>query len=508
MIEINPSRWKTKPFRHQVEGVKKLVGHHAFALFDEMGVAKSKQIIDAACELYDAGEIDTVVLFCPAQVKSVWLDRDLGQIEQHVWIPSTIIDYSNKLRKIENGESLFPPAGLSWVIISLEYIRQENFWKSLVKRLRGRKFWCVIDESSAIKSHRAQQTKATLHVGERAARRTILNGTPIANSPLDLYAQFRFLDPDIIGCQNYFVFRARYGIMGGYLNKQVVGYQNLEELNQKIAPYILRRLKSDCLDLPPKLPSQIEVSLTPDTWKLYKSLRDDFIGYLGNQVCMIQVAAVKSIRLAQVTSGFLGGLEPVGENGIQYEDLTLDGWKGNRPESVPPKEISREKLDAVLKWVREHSDVERILIWCRFRSELERFERVLADELDKYRIFKIYGGQTKSEREAAIRQGATGTGKAITLGIPAAGGLGLNLTTYATVLYASQDFNLKTRLQSEDRCHRPGQTKPVSYIDVIATGPTGQKTIDHLVVKALRKKENVATWSSEQWRRAIEEEDW
>src|SRR5213076_972945 len=116
-----------------------------------------------------------------------------------------------------------------------------------------RRLMIVLDESSRIKSPKSAQTKAVLKLAPLAVRRVILNGTPVSNNPLDLWAQLQFIDPAILAAKNYFWFRARYAVMGGYMGKQVIGWQHLEDLQQRIAPYCLRRLKKDCLDLPDKV---------------------------------------------------------------------------------------------------------------------------------------------------------------------------------------------------------------------------------------------------------------
>lgn len=507
-IEINPKKFLLPPFKHQMDGIRRLVRQKWFALFDEMGVGKTKQTIDAACVLYDNGIINTVIIACPAQTKTVWRDPDLGEIRKHAWVPSNVCHYYGGHTTIKRERGT-----LTWVVVSYEFLRQDTPLQRLLKQIDGDKTMLVMDESIFLKSPKARQTRQMYELAKVCARRYILNGTPIGNNLLDLYAQFKMLHPDILGCSSYFHFRARYAIMGGFQNKQVIGFKNAEDINRLTAPYVLRRLKEDCLDLPPKTYTHSEVALSAENWKRYKSMRDDMVVWLDSEACMVQHAPVKAMRLSQITSGFLGGISDV-----EPAEFELLGMLGSNPVigvsgEARTEEIGREKLDFIMGWLEQRyaeSSNFRVLIWCRFRKELERlFDTIRGEQsLTKYniRLHSIYGQQSRTERDRAVQEGMAGNGAAVILGNPHAGGFGLNLTTLPYVVYLSSDYSLLTRQQSEDRVHRPGQTRNVEYLDVIATGPDGQRTIDHQVVKALRKKEEMANWTTERWRVALMEE--
>lgn len=179
------------------------------------------------------------------------------------------------------------------------------------------------------------------------------------------------------------------------------------------------------------------------------------------------------------------------------------------------KEIGREKLDLFLEWHREQLEVDpniKILVWCRFRAELQRLvkEVALPDPPDiPVEVGVISGGQKREEREYALRLLDPTTapeGPVVVVGNPQAGGLGLNLAAAYVVVHMSNDHSLKNRLQSDDRVHRPGQIRPVSYYDIVATGPDGQKTSDSAVLKALRRKEDIANWTMKTWIRMLEED--
>jgi len=525
-----------KPFAHQVVGIEALVKWDdipvgriwpgCFALFDEMGLGKTKQCIDAAQLLYESGDIDSVIVAAPAAVRSVWYDPEFGELKRHLKpeTAASVLEFHAKKRTWSTDHKV--AKRLKWTITNYDFLRAKPRLEDLIKACDARTL-LIVDESSAVKNARAAQTAAIVALRQKARRVWLLNGTPIANSPLDMYAQGLVMDPRILGCQSYYHFRSRYAIMGGWNQKQITGWRDLDDLQRRFKPYVLRRLKKDCLDLPEKIPAvTLTVTLSPHDWtNYYKPMRDEMVAWLDDQTMSIAVqAGVKAMRLSQICSGFLGGVEalPAGL-GIDSSDDDRPDWipgasvqPGDRTERQPIQEINRAKLDMILEWLEnriEDDGTFKAIIWCRFRAELHRLMTELAAApwaaKRNVKFGEIHGGQKKHEREIALRLLDPRTaplGPVIVGGTPATGSMGLNLTAANTVVYMSNDYNLKTRLQSEDRVHRPGQVRPVSYFDVVAVGPSGQKTMDHAAVKALRNKENMANWTCEAWRAAIMEE--
>jgi SNF2 family DNA or RNA helicase len=366
----------------------------------------------------------------------------------------------------------------------------------------------IFDESSAIKADSSLQTAAARRLRRFATRAYLVNGSPINNNLLDLYAPFTVLDANIIGCKNWWQFRNRYCVMGGWKNKQIVGYQFIDHLQTRIRPHIIRRLKEDCLDLPPKLYNTIEVPLSQETWKHYKEFREQLITWLDEQTPIVTLhTIVKLVRLSQFCCGLAGGLEQslalAPMLGVNIDDL-----EKALPETGV-RVISAEKHDAVCQWFKDRcadqSDFKAIL-WTRFRKEQEILEQKLSPCAQ---VLRIYGGQRKEDRELAIDTfNSPSTRPVVLLGQPRAGGLGLNLQTHCSwAVYVSNDYSLLVRQQSEDRIHRAGQeAATVNYLDVLATGPNGQKTIDHVIKKVLEKKDELAVRTTSYWRTALLEE--
>lgn len=505
---------------------------NVFALFDEVGAGKTKQIVDTSQLLYLDGKVDTMMVVAPGEARMTWAEEDpvLGEVAKHAWedVPNVIHEFHRGYTELE-----FEEGSLNWVVSNFEFIRMPARLASLLKQLRHRKVWLVIDESWNV-CHYSQQMRACLSIRKkRADRVTLLNGTPLADGrPADLYYQFAMLDPEIIGAQNRTHFRSKYCVMGGYQDKQVIAYQNLDELNARIAPYVLTRRTRDCFDLPPMLdPIILEARLKPDTWKLYKGVRDDMVAWLGDQVSLSSQAIVKVLRLAQLTSGYLGGLEdtpsmagaappPWMKAAAGIPDISLLAAGPSIPSEEGPitKEVGSEKLDALMKYLRGRMksnlsegdtptpNPAKLLVWCRFRPELERAALTLGSIYDQVRTLK--GGQTSDERaEAKLLLAPDGDPRpAAVVANHKVGGSSLNLAGCSMAIYLSNGMRLLERTQTIGRIERKGQLSPMQIVDVVATGPKGQKTIDHHVLKALRKKEDMSAWTVNEWRRVLTEE--
>lgn len=520
----------------QLLGVLKLLEMPAFLLADEVGVGKTKQCIDTSQLLFIRGDLDTCVVVTPGFARSTWADEDplLGEVAKHAWddIPNVIHEFHKHYTNIQ-----FQPNALNWVVTNYEFIRRDPRYNQLDRLLKGRRVWLIMDESWAIKGNSDQMRACGRLRRRRAERATCLNGTPLSDGkPEDLFYPMTILDPDILGTSSKTSFRSKYCIMGGYDGKKVVGHQNLDDFNARIAPFVLSRKTRDCWpDMPPMLdPVLIEARMSNDEWALYKSMRDDMVGWLGSSVSTASQAIVKSLRLAQIASGYLGGLEDMDEDDVPLPEIAnpfgpQPAWlrrihgeqetpiqaQTPAPAAAPDftgpvvartstglvREIGRSKQDAFLNWLDTREPVpHKLLTWCRFRPELERCTR----DLEKIfpNVFQLRGGQSKDARLAAklfLAPGSDPRSGAV-VGNQKAGGASLNFAAANIAVYMSNGPALIERTQSIGRIERPGATQPMQIIDVVACGPKGQKTIDHAILKALRAKDDMARWTVERWR--------
>ncbi len=522
-------RSRLKPFKHQIEAVQFFYDRPYAGNFSEMGTGKSKITIDTAQALYLHNKVDTVVVITDASIRSVWYDPELGELAKHLWkgLPSRVTEYHSRLRVWDWEEGKIR---LNWLITNYDYVINEVRLKELMATC-GPRTMLVLDESSAIKNHRAARTKACLKIRKKCGRVVLLNGTPIANAPFDMLSQGNMMHEDILECGGIGHFRARYAEMGGYVVEtawgnmatQVLKWKNLDDLKERFKPHVIRFMKRDCLDLPPKLPPvTMTVAMSPPLWKIYKEMRDEMVVWMNSGVASANQVIVKILRLSQITSGFLGGVENF--------DKVLDEGTENLPDWLkelqlpmpfetratphsPVVEIGTEKLDLFLEWYAQKliEDPQlKLLVWCRFVPELKRLVRVLREKYQKsVQVEAMFGDQKPDERTRALRlldPRTTCSGPGVVAATIGTGGKGHTFTAAHTVVNMSFDYSLEKYLQAMDRVDRIGQTVSVSYIDIAAVGPSGQKTVDHQIIKAREAKQDLATWTTQAWVKALLEE--
>jgi SNF2 family DNA or RNA helicase len=277
------------------------------------------------------------------------------------------------------------------------------------------------------------------------------------------------------------------------MNKQVVGFYYLEEIQDKIKPFVLRRLKKDCLDLPEKILAPIkEVRLSQTTWEKYVQMREEFVTYLNSQeggsVSTVTTAPVKALRLAQMCSGFLGGID----DGESDETSTV--------------EIGCELTNAFLENLEFRLSTElmlKLIVWCRFRPEIARLKKMVNARFPEMIVEVLQGGMTKNEREKAKSlfhpDAPEPNGPALLIGQPQAGRFGLNFTKCSNVDRLSTDYSYLTYSQSNDRVDRPGQKNTMLFQEYIVVGPNRERTVSGVIHKALKTHEEVATWTCSRW---------
>lgn len=482
-------------FPHQIVGAQALLDNPALILGFRCGRGKTRTVVDAACALYQEDKIDTMIVVAPAGLRSIWADPSpvLGEVAKWLWpgLPHAITEYHAKTKLTS-----WQPEGLAIVISNYEFLRRPERLDPLIAWAKGRRALLVIEESWGLQNPRSQQTKAVWKLRMSCQRVVMLNGT--LGNPSQQYAQFAILSPRIFD-MNFFQWRARFCRMGGWQAKQIVGYTNEEEYARRTAPYVLTEDGGDDFArVAPPVYTTIDARLTPETWKVYADLRDDFLAYLGDGTATALQAGVRAMRLAQVVNGFVGGVE-------WAEVDLLDPLDTRSTMRSTVQELDREKLDALIGYLTDVGCPSKVLIFTRFRPDVERTVRVLTETFPNHRVVPLYGGQTPEAQDEAKRLLAPGgdARPAIVVANAQSGGAGLNLTAAALCIFLANDHSLKNRRQAEGRIDRAGQTGRVTFVDIIASGPAGQSTVDRAIVSALRKKEDLAQWSIEAWRRCV-----
>jgi len=475
MLDTSPY-FRLKPYDHQHDVWEETRDLEGFALFWEMGAGKSCATIGKTSWLYKRDQIDGLVILAPNGVHQNWVTDELpthmpDDLQSSM---QTLVWHSNKAKNKKTQQALaelLDHDGLSILVMAYDAVMTDTGSKALKQFLVQRKCLYVLDESGRIKTPGAKRTKRILASAKYAPFRLVLSGTPVDNSPFDVYTQVKFICPDVWkdrGITNFSVFKARYGLWEKRLNRaqgrqfnQLLRYCNLDELRDIVDSVGSRLLKSDVLDLPAKIYTKRTFTLDPKQAKAYKDLDKQFMTWLDdNGTATADLVLTRMLRMSQLCSGFLK----------------------NDDEVVVPvgKNVRLRTLQDVLEDV-----TGSVIIWTRWSWELDEIRKVLGEDDAVY-----YDGRTSTEdrQDAIQRFQREGTARYFVAKASAAGE-GLTLHRAKTVVYMSNTYSLRERLQSEDRPHRAGMTNdPVTYIDIVAEG-----TYDEKLLQSLRNKRNTAS---------------
>ena len=463
-------RFKTKPYAHQITALEKSWDKEEYAYFMEMGTGKSKVLIDNIAMLYDKGKINGVLIIAPKGVYKNWYSSEIPtHLASHIQYKSVLWTALISKTKQEELNSLFKSDfNLHVLVMNVEAFSTKKGLQFALKFLNSHNTLMAVDESTTIKTPSAKRTKSILALSKYAKYRRILTGSPITKSPLDLYTQCGFLNEDLLGFSSYYAFRSRYAHMiernfGGRRVQIVKSYQRLDELSKLIEPFSYRVLKEDCLDLPEKIFIKREIELTEEQSKLYSTMKQMALATLNGKLLTAPNVLTQLMRLHQITCGH-----------FKSDDGKTQELKNNRI----------EELMSILEETEG-----KVIIWANYIYDIERIVEAIKKEYGDDSIVQYYGAINTDERQKNIERFQDPQSSfRFFIGNPQTGGYGITLTAANTVIYYSNGYDLEKRLQSEDRAHRIGQKKSVTYIDLIA-----EKTIDEKIVKALRKKIDIAS---------------
>ena len=468
---IKDYRFKTKPYEHQLQALEKSWAQDTYALFMEMGTGKSKVLVDNIAMLYDRGAVRGALIIAPKGVYKNWNDIEFPtHMPEHVEYTKVLWEPNITKKKQHELDTLFVDDDkLKVLIMNVEAFSTSkglDFAHRFLNIFVGRAL-IGIDESTTIKNPTAKRTKNILKIADLAKYRRILTGSPVTKSPLDLYSQCEFLDPYHLGHQSYYSFRARYANMidrnfGGRRVQIVGSYRRLPELTEKLEKFSYRVLKEDCLDLPPKVFTKRIIELTDEQKKVYAQMKREAVAELEGKVMSTMNVMTQLMRLHQVTCGH-----------FKADDDTITEIKNNR-------------IDSLLELLEETEG--KVIIWANYRADIKNIVAALKKAYGEASTVEYHGSVDPTLRQdnIALFQQKNGPTRYF-VGNTQTGGYGITLTAANTVVYYSNSYDLEKRLQSEDRAHRIGQTGSVTYVDLMA-----ENTIDERIVKALRKKINLA----------------
>jgi len=455
---------KRKLWDHQRVAFEKFKVSPEAALFFEVGTGKTLTAIAMMLEWYRRhNRIMRTLVICPIVVCENWR-RELNEacddlpIDVLVGTKQKRLDIMSRYDKKRHGILITNYEALG---ISDVFTKILNWNPELI----------ICDESSKVKNHKAVRTKRTQTLSEGAKVKYILTGTPVLNTPMDLFAQFLVLDGGATFGKNFLVFRARYFYdknSGMPPHRHFPKWEPRPGINQEFGRLIsaksMRVKKSECLDLPPLVRQRINVTMDPGQSRAYDSMKKDFIAFLGERACSAQLAITKGLRLQQIVSGY----------------VQLDG------QAEPTYFKSNPRLVALTDLLESILPDHKVIVWASFRENYKMIAAELEKLKVKYRL--LVGGISDMKRQEAIDDFQFSDRVRVLIANPGSGGIGINLTAASYAIYYSRNFSLEHDLQSEARCYRGGSEvhEKITRIDLVTPD-----SIDELILEALEKKEAI-----------------
>ena len=463
-------KFKLPPYEHQLTALRKGWNLDEFAYFMDMGTGKSKVLIDNFSVLYDQGKITGVLIIAPKGVYRNWSNNEIPtHMPEHVLSDVCVWQPNHTQKFLQTWISLFVTnENLKIFLMNIEAFSTRKGVEVAEKFLLSQTVLMAIDESTTIKSKNAKRTKAIVKLGKLAKYRRIMTGSPITKSPMDLYTQCEFLNPNLLGHKSFYSFQYDYAVvkrrnLGSYSFNQIVGYKNLKELNGLLDNFSYRVRKQDCLDLPDKVYTKRIVELGKEQAQMYDSIKKIALGICEEGTVTPTTILTQLLRLQQVCSGH-----------VKLDDGTM--------KTFPSTKL--KELESLLEEING-----KAIIWANFTNDIEQIEQLLRKMYGENSVVSYYGATTTDRRDYAMGEFQNPDSPVrFFVGQPRTGGYGLTLTQASTVIYYSNSYDLEVRLQSEDRAHRIGQVNKVTYIDIVA-----EKTVDEKILQALRCKINLAS---------------
>lgn len=467
-----------KLWQHQIDCITRAQKLDGFALLWDPGTGKTLTTIQLLRYCYaGVGSIIPTLIVAPVIVLENWLDEFLKfskvNPKQILVLHGPIKQRIEKLKKARElyQDKLVVITNYEGVTVSQEFYAELYNWQPQI---------VIADESQRLKNNSSKRTKLMIKLGDRAKVKYILTGTPILNSPMDIWAQYRFMDGGRTFGTNFYIFRSVYfydknaGMpKAKYFPDWRIRDGSIADMNKKIYLKAMRVVKSECLDLPPFVRQVVKVELSPVQRKLYESMKKDFIAFLeSGHTTVAQLAITKALRLQQIVTGFLKSDENV--------EVSL----GENPREAALKELLEEITPA-----------GKVLVWCVFRKNYETVRKV-CEEL-KIPYVEAHGEVSNKGKYEAVEQFNSDPSIRVFIGHPASLGLGISLCSSNYSIYFSRNFSLEQSVQSEARNYRGGSEihAKVTRIDIVA-----KDTIDELVLTALDKKEKISEEMLRDWK--------
>ena len=466
------------PMEHQFKMLDNAYGQKAHAWFAKMGTGKTFAAIHLACARFLAGEIDAVMIISPSTLRLTWSK----EFAKYATVAYDFKSHDTKAPWLKEFYSKLPDIRepMPVLAVSVEGLGvSEALYDSACGFIPGRRVFVICDESSRIKNPDAKRTARAIMLGNAAEYRLILNGTPIALGLHDLWSQYEFLDPNIIGMGDYWAFKTRYIVMGGYENKQKVGVQNVEELMQKIIPFTTE-VGKDVLNLPPKVMKQFYCEASKEQRRLFKLIIKGPTGAPDEPIIKVENVLEKHLRLQQVVGGWL----PRGRVVV----TEIDGEEVATVETTLEPLAENPKMDLLLATIEGNYIGSKFIVWTKQVHEIEAIRDRLSEIYGPKSVECYYGKTAMEDRSRIEDRYCNDTTMRFFIGNPVAAGLGLTLISGENdvMLYYTGTNAYIDRAQSEDRSHRIGQTNSVVVGDFIM-----ERTVDVSIAESIAAKMDI-----------------
>lgn len=468
-----------KPMAHQAATLLASASLPYYALWWEMGTGKSLTLIDTFKWLYLNKEIDGVIIISD---KGAYLNWPITEIPKCIGdIPHRMVTYSSYLTtKLQNELmeiSVAVDDKLDILVMNVEAFSGDKAMFYARQFARGHYTMVCVDEATSIKNIKSARTKNLISLARMCDYRRILTGTPITQSPLDVYAQCEFLQPGLLDHRTFVGFRNEYAVMqqmtfGSRSFQTIKSYRHLDKLAKKLEAFSSRVLKKDCLDLPDKVYEVVYVEQTAEQRKLYDDLKTYALSQFEQGLLSTTSAITTINKLHQINCGH-----------VKLDDGTT-------------VDIPNNRISALLEILEKIEG--KVLIWCAFQRDVELIIAALEELPENYPVH-YYGKTTDKQREEALSNFVNDPACKWFVGTAATGGKGLTLTVATTTVYYSNSDSGEDRWQSEDRNHRKGQTNKVTYFDLITPG-----TVDSKILARLKSKEDLAWQVLDKFREMLE----
>ena len=467
------------PWKHQLEAIRMATSQRDFAFLMDMGSGKTSTAINTLRHRFNENKrVLRTLILCPPIVVKNWGEEWRRHSKLAPEKLLLLTGPGSRREKLFSERVLSQPTGFV-AVTNYEALLMKDLYEKL---LAWKPEVLVLDESHKCKDLKAQRTKLAVKLADGARHRYLLSGSPVLNSPLDLFAQFRILDGGETFGGNFFAFRARFfrdknaGMpKHKYFPNWVIRDGALEEINGLIFRKAMRVEKKDCLDLPPLLRQVIKVEMSTEQKRMYLEMKQDFLTFIEDKAVSAALAITKALRLQQIASGYAKT-----EDG---KEITL--------KDVP-------KLAALKELLSELAPHHKVLVWACWRENYAQI-RAVCEELG-LKYVEVHGDVPAAKKYANVDQFNTDEQTRVFIGHPGSGGIGINLVVASYSIFYSRTFSLEHSLQAEARNHRGGSHihDKITRIDLVTEG-----SIDELVMESLANKVEVSDKLLADWAKKI-----